>query len=141
MTQTTSRQPSGPRIRRAKYDSLSIYEITEDELDALQKGSTESLFLNFAVFTITTATAFLIALLTTTITNNRTFEVFVIITVLGFLSGIILIVLWLRERRSSKSVCQKIRARMKEEKLHSDLASQVKDPTSTLGEIPISGNP
>lgn len=129
-------QDSNPTIRRARFDSLSLYEISEEELNSLEKGSTESILLNFAIFTISIALGFFIPLITTPILSDRTYYTFVIITILGFLSGIILIVLWLRERKSSKSVCRKIRARMKEEKIQSDRATRVEDPTSTLGDVP-----
>ena len=39
-------------INKGKLSFLNIYEITEDELEKLETGGSESTFLNFAIFTI-----------------------------------------------------------------------------------------
>ena len=124
-----------PRIRRAKVDSLDLYEITEDELMALEHGSPESLYLNFSIFLISIAMSFLISLLTTKIESNRLYDIFVIITVIGFVIGTILFILWLREYLSSSSISQKIRKRMKDEITNEHLKETVLDPNSTLGDV------
>ena len=56
-----------PAIRRARIDRLNIYEISETELQMLERGSPESLFLNFAIFLLSSASSLLVALLTTKI--------------------------------------------------------------------------
>jgi len=99
-------------IRRGKVDSLSVYEITDYELDILERGSPSSLYLNFGIFLLSTSVSFLVALLTTTIQSNRTFTVFVVLVVVGIISGIVLMGLWYRTRQSASKVIAKIRSRI-----------------------------
>jgi hypothetical protein len=101
-----------PAVRRARIQHLDIYEISEPELQILERGSPDSLFLNFAIFLISIAAGFLIALLTTDIQSRRVFDVFIIITVIGFISGIILLTLWAWYRRSTMTIFDQIRRRM-----------------------------
>jgi hypothetical protein len=101
-----------PAIRRARIDSLNIYEVSESELALLERGSPDSLFLNFAVFLLSSALSLLVALLTTTITSSRTFTVFVVFTVTGVVGGLFLLLLWLRNRQSTAAVFAQIRRRM-----------------------------
>jgi len=115
MEQTESIGEKSPRIRRGRVDSLSLYEITDNELDTLEKGSPSSLYLNFAICLLSTATSFLIALLTSTITK-QIFQVFVIvIVVVGYVLGILLLLLWLRSRKSVAGVVKRIKERIPEE--------------------------
>lgn len=101
-----------PAIHRVPLDKLRIFEITEAELEALERGSPDSIFLNLAIAVLSIATSFLISLITTKIENDRTFYVFVIITSVGFVSGITFGLLWFNLRRSVKSVSAVIRERI-----------------------------
>ena len=101
-----------PAIRRARIDRLDIYEISEAELRVLEHGSPESLFLNLGIFLLSSASSLLIALLTTKIESERLFNVFVIVTVIGFIAGVVLMLLWRRNRRSTSLVFAEIRRRM-----------------------------
>lgn len=95
-----------PEIRRGRFDRLTIYEVSETELEIIEKGSPSSLYLNFSIFLLSTGTTFLIALFTTNIASVKVFSVFVIITVIGFILGLLLLILWLRTRKSvSATVC------------------------------------
>src|SRR6266516_1346497 len=98
-----------PAIRRAKLGTLTIYEISEAELEIIERGSPESLFLNFAIFLISVAISFSVTLATANIASNRTFQVFVIITAIGYLAGAILLALWWRSRSSTKTITDAIR--------------------------------
>lgn len=114
------------RIKRGKVDSLSLYEVTEGELQELETGGPDSPFLNFAIFLISTAVSFLISLLTTDIKSNRTFCVFVIVAVIGMVGGIILLMLWNRARKSKASIIMKIKDRMPKDN-PTDLDAQQQD--------------
>ena len=103
------------RIRRGKVDSLSLYEITDHELDILERGSPASLYLNFGIFLLSLSASFLIALLTTTVESQRTFTVFVVVTVIGGLAGVVLMSLWWRTRQSASTVIAQIRSRIPDE--------------------------
>lgn len=101
-----------PAIHRIPLGRLRIFEITEAELEALERGSPESLFLNLAIAVLSIATSFLITLTTTKIDNDRTFSTFVIVTSVGFVSGLTFGLLWFRLRRSVTSVAAIIRDRI-----------------------------
>jgi uncharacterized membrane protein YciS (DUF1049 family) len=100
-----------PRILRGRLDSYAIYEITEDELRDLETGSPSSLYLNFAIFGLSIAMSFFIALVTATV-SDRVFTVFTVLTVVGFLIGACLLILWWRARLSVVDVVRRIRARI-----------------------------
>lgn len=101
-----------PAIHRIRLDRLRIFEITEAELEALERGSPESIFLNLAIAAVSVATSLLAALTTATIANDRTFYVFVIVTCVGYIAGITFALLWVISRRSLKKVSTEIRSRI-----------------------------
>jgi len=109
-----------PAIHRVRLDRLTIFEITEAELVALERGSPESLFLNLAIAALSVASSFLAALLSTTIDATRTFCVFVIVCSIGFLAGLTFALLWWQSRRSLKNVAREIRSRMPPEGVQED---------------------
>jgi len=81
-------------------------------LQILERGSPDSILLNFAIFLGSVAVSFLIALITTEIHSSRTFAVFVIITVAAFIVGAVLLALWIWYRRSTTTIFDQIRRRM-----------------------------
>ena len=115
------------KIVRGRVDSLSLYEITETELDILEKGSPNSLYLNFAIFLLSIGVSFLISLLSTDIQSPNTFTVFVVLSVVGVLGGFFLVILWLRTKREVTDVVKKIKKRIAEQ----DINSSINDESST----------
>jgi len=104
-----------PIIRRGRVDSLNIFEIREDELNTIEKGSTTSLYLNFAILLLSIAASFLIALLTSDFKDKLfTFTIFCVVTAVGFVIGLILLIMWLCEKNEFKEVIKTIRQRIKE---------------------------
>jgi hypothetical protein len=108
----TGNQEFLPAVRRARYERLDIYEVSDSELQLLERGSSESLFLNFAIFLLSSSFSLLVALLTTNIESIRAFNIFVIITVVGFIGGVLLLALWGWHRRSRATLFEQIRRRM-----------------------------
>ncbi|MEX6625286.1 hypothetical protein [Tenacibaculum salmonis] len=101
------------KVKRHKFDSLTIYEVSESELDIIEKGSPSSIYLNFAIFLISVAASFLASLLTNDYTNKQnTFIVFLVITILGFIIGLFLIILWLRTKNDFDEAIKKIKERV-----------------------------
>ena len=105
-------QPFLPEIRRGRFDQLTIYEVTDSELEILERGSPDSLFLNFAIFLWSCAASFSTTLATTTIPSNRTFTVFVVLTSIGYVGGVILLFLWRRDHQPVSRVVSTIRRRV-----------------------------
>ncbi len=108
-------EPLGPAIHRARLDKLSIFEVSESELETLERGSPDSLFLNLAIFVLSVAISFSITVATTTIASTRTFIVFVVVTIVGYIAGITFGLLWWRSHKSVKSVIKQIRSRLPSE--------------------------
>lgn len=105
-------EPLAPAIRRGRLDSLNIFDVTKEELDALERGSPVSVFLNLAIFVLSVAISFSASLLTTEIPSDRTFIVFVVVTVVGYIAGATFLLLWFFTRKSIKSVVENIRKRL-----------------------------
>ena len=101
-----------PEIRVGKIGVLKVHQISDEELTRLEQGAGQSLFLNFGIAVLSIAVCFLISLVTTTITSDRLFCVFVIVTVVGFLAGIVLMILWWYTRRSVSELAKEIRDRL-----------------------------
>ena len=101
------------RIKIGKLDSLNIYEVTESKLEVLGKGSPNSVYLNFAVFLLSMTVSFLITLLAVEVDSIYLFSIFIIICVVGLVLGILLLVLWYRNRNDSTEVIKKIKKRLK----------------------------
>ena len=101
-----------PAIRRAQIAQLTIYEISETELEVLARGSSNPIYLNFAIFLLSVFASFVIALLTTTINSDRVFTVFVVIAVVGAVLGGLLLILWFKTRKSISELVQTIKDRL-----------------------------
>ena len=105
-------QSFSPQIRHARIQIVDIYEISEAELVILERGSPDSIFLNFAIFLLSVALALTIALLTTTITSITVLNVFIVCTVIGFVGGALLLTLWYRNRNAVADCAKAIRKRL-----------------------------
>lgn len=101
------------KARLGKVDSLSLYEVTEHELDILKQGTPLSLLLTVGISLCTIGISFLIALLTAPIkTNSTIFVVFTSIVVGSFTSSFVCMCWWYSNRQSVSSVIEKIKSRM-----------------------------
>lgn len=106
----------GPTIKKGKVDSLAIYEITDGELATIERGSPNSTFFNIGIALISVAISFLVTLVTVDLSLRlRLFIVFVIVTVVGFIVGVVLMILWVKTKKDVDEVLKKIRDRIKEE--------------------------
>lgn len=101
-----------PEIRRARFEKLTIFEVSDSELEILAKGSPDSTYLDFSIDLLSAAIAFSITLATTTIESNRTFTVFIIAVILGYLFGFLFLLLWWKNHTSVSSVVTSIRSRL-----------------------------
>jgi hypothetical protein len=101
-----------PAIRVAPLGVLRVFPIYEEELNQFAQGSPVQLCLNFALALLASGLSFLANLLATDIPSVKTFNVFVILSVLFLLVGIVLLTIWWRLHRSTKNLAQRIRDRM-----------------------------
>ncbi|HJW32457.1 MAG TPA: hypothetical protein VJ505_03735 [Holophagaceae bacterium] len=99
-------------VKRGRVDSLTIYEITDYELDVLEAGSPSSVFLNFAVALICLAIGGVYSMLTATYKTTTAYLIALLITIVGFIIGGILIFLWYRSNHSITAIVKRIKARV-----------------------------
>jgi len=109
---TRKKSQLDPAIQRIPIDRLRIFDIAEDELEALERGSTESIFLNLAIGVLSIAISLSASLATATFPTDRAFYVFVILMVVGYVAGLTFGLLWFVSRKTLKSVSARIRSRI-----------------------------
>ena len=101
-----------PRI----FISSTYYDLKNVRADLeryiRERGSPSSIYLNFAILLLSAGISFLINLLSVNIQSIKTFTVFVVFTVIGILGGIILLVIWYRQRQSMSDIIRKIKQRI-----------------------------
>lgn len=103
-------------VNRAKYDEITLYEISEEELDTIERGSPSSNYLSFSLVLLSTFASFLASLLLADV-QGKTYTFFVVITVVSGIVGTILLILWRQSNKSSKKIFIKIRSRKNVEKI------------------------
>ncbi len=110
--QSNLNQEFQTEIRRARIKKLTIYEISDAELNILEHGAPYSILLNLSIFLFTTAIATTIALITIKMPLGKIYIAFLIASIIGWLGGIILIILWSRSYRSISLITKTIRDRL-----------------------------
>jgi hypothetical protein len=99
-------------VEKHSYGTLVLYEITGDEVELLEN---ETLIVSedfsFALAALSVAISFAITLATTTIESDRTFTVFCLFVIVGFIATLFFGVRWFRGRKKVKSVLKRIRER------------------------------
>lgn len=99
-------------VRRGRVESVDLYEIKDNELDTLERGTPADLQLNFAVFLLSVAFSAIGALSTATFPSKTIEIIFIVISVVGVLMGVYLMIAWWRTRSSVKDLCKRIRQRI-----------------------------
>src|SRR3990172_1985657 len=115
MSSEETTKPAGdlrPAIRRAPYQVLVLYEVTEEELRILATGSPESIFLNFSIFLLSAAITLTVSLLTSSVDSVPVFVLFAVCMVVGYVLGALLLILWYRTRSSVSECIAGIRKRL-----------------------------
>lgn len=98
-------------IRRHGIGHVEAYEVTADELERLEKeGADVGFDFHTSLFCITMATSFLITLILSP-PSGKTFDVFVLLVIVGFLVGLIFGIRWFRGRGARSGTIKKIKER------------------------------
>lgn len=111
MSQPTLSKQMEPRIVRAPLKELTIYDVSEAELEAIERGGPESLLLNFGILFLTTAISFTVTLATTDIKSVYLYIGFFVVTVVSYAAALVIGSLWLRSLKTRESVIACIRGR------------------------------
>lgn len=99
-------------VRRGRVGSVDLYEIKENELELLEKGSPANLQLNFSVFLLSIAFSAIAALATANFKHQIAELIFVVVAVIGILLGLYLLISWWRTRTSIVELVKKIQERI-----------------------------
>ncbi len=100
------------RVVRGRVDEIRVYEVTDAELERLEKGSPEALNFTAGIFFESVAVTAFVALLTTKIDSERVYTVFVVAIVVGFAVGTLLIIQYAWKRRGIGELVKKIKGRI-----------------------------
>jgi hypothetical protein len=101
-----------PKILRAPILELRIYEISEAELENVERGSLESIYLNLAIFFLSSAISIGTSLAFAEVKNTRLFIVFALVVIVFAVAGLILGILWWPHRNAVQRVTSAVRSRM-----------------------------
>lgn len=104
------RPPEKISVRRIPLGEIVIYDIREDELAALVKDGHGSSYETWAVAALSTALSFLLFLLATS-SSNILVVVFTSLMAFGFGTGIVLLFIALKERRTLNETVRAIKQR------------------------------
>jgi uncharacterized protein YacL len=116
-------------INRGSIDSLSFYEVTEDELSVLENGSASSEYLNVMIALISIAISFFATIFTVDFKTPVVFVVFLVIAISTLIGSIGFCIAWRKSRKSHISVISKIKARMKSDE---DLTKKLEAPSIVI---------
>ncbi len=98
-------------VRYVGMGEIVIYLVSDDELGMLERGDPSSTHLNLAIFFLSVAVSFLVSLLVSEPKSAKVFVVMVVITVLAFMVGLVLALLWWRTSGEVTRIAQRIRDR------------------------------
>lgn len=100
-----------PDIRRYGVGFINVYEITDGDLEIIERGSNNLIYLNFSISLISIAISFLIALVTCDFKSIITQNIFIIVTIIGFLGGLFFTIMWVKTKDDVKATIKKIKDR------------------------------
>lgn len=99
-------------VERFRLYSVMIYDVTETELNLLEKGTDSSVWLNFFIGTLSVAISFIISLLTVSWENNDLLKIiFVCVSIIMGFAALLCFVFWLKGRGERNATIKIIRSR------------------------------
>lgn len=99
-------------VERHAVTSVVIFEVTGEDLEQLEKETlTVGEDFSFALAAISVALSFTVTLSTVVIPPGKKYDVFWIVMLLGYVSGLFFGIRWFRGRSKFRNVVAKIRGR------------------------------
>lgn len=99
------------KVERHHIETVNIYEVSDGELRELETGNDADTFLNMAVACLSFALACFLSIISSQFKSDMWKLFICCITVIFGLTGLIMSVLWLKKRKSKKSIIAMIRDR------------------------------
>ncbi len=101
-------------VQIIRMGTLTVYEITDDELRLIETGGPASTLLNFGIGSLSLSVGIFATLLSGGPISSRIIsDTLVILTALGLLAGVVLLVLWRRFAKQTSSTIAGVRDRAK----------------------------
>jgi hypothetical protein len=119
-----------PVIRIATLGELKFYMVSEEELEALSRGSPGSVYLNLALALLPVAVAFLLTQVSTTIENTAALFSFICGCIVCFVAGMICLVLAYVHHSTTAGVVKRIKERMPPQVEAEPAAEKPPDPSA-----------
>jgi len=97
-------------VNRTRIESITVFDVKDNELDMLEGGSSVEIHLNLAVAAFTFAVSTVVSL------RSGTFEpldriLFIVLVIMALVLAAYWLWMWGRNRKSNKSICTAIRKR------------------------------
>ena len=118
-------------VKRAKVDSITIYDVTESELVEIESCNAVDWLFNVAIACITTTISFVVTLTTTKIESERLFYAYVILACVSGAAAIGFFVNWKILKGKRDNVIVRIKARKKETEMRMDGEPTVAEPSAS----------
>lgn len=100
-------------VERHSFGGLVLYEVTSDEIEQIERETLSvAEDLTFAVLGLSVGISFLIALMTVDNLPIKTFTVFLVLCVVGFVVAVYCGVHWFTGKRSFRRVISRVKARV-----------------------------
>lgn len=126
-------------IRRGIVESVDLYEIKDSELDALEKGTSAELQLNFSIFLLSIAFSAITSLLTASFADSTIKTTYVVVAVVGTLLGLYLMIAWWRAKNEVKILCKTIRLRISQTELRAKATDEGEEGGGLAGSAEATG--
>lgn len=99
-------------VQVVRMGTLTVYEITDDELRLIEAGGPSSTFLNFGIGSMSLGLGIGTTLLAAGPVETRAvFDTLVILTIVGVLAGAVLLILWRQMAKRTTSTIAGVRER------------------------------
>ena len=102
------------RVVTHKVEQIDIYEVTENELTQLETGTDSDLYLQFSIALLSFFASLTLCFFTSTFENDKVFYGFICIDAICFIIGVLLLILWNRNRKEKSDIIQEIKNRKKD---------------------------
>lgn len=108
------------KVEKGKVKFLTIFEVTEEELFLLEKGTNSSIFLNLAIACLTSGiSSSIVFFINLSNPNLTTIALGLIFGVMlfGIFGGLVSLFIWKKNKTNIKIILNKIRERIEESKI------------------------
>jgi len=102
------------RVRRAPFGALTVYDVSDNELNQLAKGQSASIYLNVAIAMLSTAISLFTSLLNIEVKPDfiERARVLTDVTIFATILGTIFLIIWYIKRKDVSELVSRIKNRL-----------------------------